>query len=129
MRELARIALRGTEPARDRDHVADLLERLVYGSGTGEPGRSRSIDQLEELWTTCSDASRARGVPRHRGRAVRLHRPHATSFLVVLADYVTELTNHPSWQHEIADRPCGVGTPSPAKIAAHLRTTCSSSLA
>jgi hypothetical protein len=52
MRELARIAMRGAEPSRDR--VAELLERMVY-SDAG-PGRVvLAVDQLEEIWTTCAD--------------------------------------------------------------------------
>ena len=54
MRELVREALRGAD--RDRDRVAELLERVVFD----EPDESRVIlvvDQFEEVWTACTDTA------------------------------------------------------------------------
>ena len=114
MRELARIALRGAEPARDRDRVADLLERLVYGSETG--GRVvLVIDQLEEVWTTCSDATERAAFLDTVAELLDSATP-CSIVLVARADYVAELADHPVLAAAMADATVLVGAPSQAEV-------------
>ena len=54
----ARVALRGRDS--NRDEVADLLERLVARRRDGDAGTVLVVDQLEEVWTTCTDPAERR---------------------------------------------------------------------
>jgi WD40 repeat protein/DNA-binding SARP family transcriptional activator len=114
MRELARVALRGADPSRDRDQVADLLERLVYGDGAA--GRVvLVVDQLEEAWTVCSDETERTAFLDALGDVVDTQ-PHCTVVFVVRADHVGELANQPVLARTMADATVLVGAPTSAEV-------------
>src|SRR5215207_65555 len=112
MRELARVALRGADPGRDR--VADLLERLVYGDSVA--GRVvLVVDQLEEAWTACTDAGE-RAAFLDAVAEIGESDSQCTVVLVVRADYLGELADQPVLAQALADATVLVGAPSEAEV-------------
>jgi WD40 repeat protein/DNA-binding SARP family transcriptional activator len=112
MRELARVALHGADPGRDR--VADLLERMVYGDHVA--GRVvLVVDQFEEAWTACADAGERAAFLDTIAEIVESD-SHVTVVLVVRADYVGELADQPVLARALADATVLVGAPSEAEV-------------
>ncbi len=111
MRELARVGLRGADPNRDR--VADLLGRLVYGdSSTARV--VLVVDQLEEAWTACADPGE-RAAFLDTIVEIGKSDPRCTLVLVVRADYLGELADHPTLAHALGDVTVLVGAPTEAE--------------
>jgi WD40 repeat protein/DNA-binding SARP family transcriptional activator len=112
MRELARVALRGTEPSRDR--VAELLERMVYSDNA--PGRVvLVVDQLEETWTACTDEGERAAFLDAIAELVESDL-QCSVVLVVRADYVAELADQPVLAGALADATVLVGAPTEAEV-------------
>jgi DNA-binding SARP family transcriptional activator len=112
MRELARVALRGADPSRDR--VADLLERMVYGDSAA--GRVvLVVDQFEETWTACADAGERAAFLDALAEIVDSD-SRVTLVLVVRADYVGELADQPVLARALADATVLVGAPTEAEV-------------
>lgn len=112
LRELVRVALRGAEPSDDR--VADLLERMVYSDEA--VGRTVVVvDQLEETWTVCTNAGERAAFLDALAEIVESD-SRCTVVLVVRADYVAELADHPVLAHALADATVLVGEPSEAEV-------------
>jgi DNA-binding SARP family transcriptional activator len=112
MRELVRAALHGAEPGPDR--VADLLERMVYGGK--QAGRVvLVVDQLEETWTVCADAAEWAAFLDAIADLAESDTSCAV-VLVVRADYVASLADHPAISRALADATVLVGSPSAAEV-------------
>lgn len=112
MRELARQAL-GTRPV----EVGDLLAHLIRT----EPGDVATrvvlvVDQLEEAWTACHDAGERTAFLDTLAELASDPRSPVTVVLVVRADYVGELADHPALAQGLTDATVLVGAPTPAEI-------------
>jgi WD40 repeat protein/DNA-binding SARP family transcriptional activator len=112
MRELVREALRGAD--RDRDHVAELLERVVFD----EAGESRVllvVDQFEEVWTACTDAAERASFLDALAEVVG-STSRCTVVLGVRADHVAGLADQPALARAFVDGTVLVGTPTAAEV-------------
>lgn len=110
MRELARVAL----GAHGGD-VGDLLARLLQSDG--EPPRTLVVvDQMEEVWTACSDEGERHAFLDTLAELVSDPRS-ATSVVVALrADYVGEAAEHAGLAALLADGTVLVGSPTSAEV-------------
>ncbi|HET6918271.1 MAG TPA: BTAD domain-containing putative transcriptional regulator, partial [Jiangellaceae bacterium] len=112
MRELVREALRGAD--RDRDRVAELLERVVFD----EPDESRVVlvvDQFEEVWTACTDAAERESFLDALAELVD-STSRCTVVLSVRADHVAGLADQPVLAQALADATVLIGTPTAAEV-------------
>ncbi|MGH9251228.1 MAG: BTAD domain-containing putative transcriptional regulator, partial [Acidimicrobiales bacterium] len=112
MREVVREALRGAE--RDRDHVAELLERVVFD----EPEESRVllvVDQFEEVWTACADAAERESFLDALAEVVG-STSRCTVVLSVRADHVAGIAHQPGLAQALADGTVLVGSPTAAEL-------------
>ena len=112
LRELARVALRGRDS--NRDEVADLLERLVFGDD-GDRGTVLVVDQLEEVWTACTDPAEREAFLDALSDVVESPAP-CRLVLVVRADYLGELAANPVLTGAMADATVLVGAPTEAEV-------------
>jgi WD40 repeat protein/DNA-binding SARP family transcriptional activator len=112
MRELVREALRGAD--RDRDRVAELLERVVFD----EPEESRVVlvvDQFEEVWTACTDTTERESFLDALAEVVD-STSRCTVVLSVRADHVAGLADQPVLAQALADATVLIGTPTAAEV-------------
>jgi WD40 repeat protein/DNA-binding SARP family transcriptional activator len=112
MRELVREALRGAD--RDRDRVAELLERVVFD----EPDESRVVlivDQFEEVWTACTDTAERESFLEALAEVVD-STSRCTVVLSVRADHVAGLADQPVLAQALADATVLIGTPTAAEV-------------
>jgi WD40 repeat protein/DNA-binding SARP family transcriptional activator len=112
MRELVREALRGAD--RDRDRVAELLERVVFD----EPEESRVVlvvDQFEEVWTTCTDTPERESFLDALAEVVA-STSRCTVVLSVRADHVAGLADQPVLAQALADATVLIGTPTAGEV-------------
>lgn len=112
MRELVREALRGAD--RDRDQVAELLERVVFD----EPEDSRVVlivDQFEEVWTACTDTAERESFLDALAEVVD-STSRCTVVLSVRADHLAGLADQPMLAHALADATVLIGTPTAAEV-------------
>ena len=115
MRELARVALRGADPPA-RDRAADLLQRLVYGTGDVATGRLvLVVDQLEEVWTVCADAAERTAFLDALAELVEAE-ALCTVVLVVRADFLGELADQPVLAQAVADATVLVGALTASEV-------------
>ena len=109
MTELARQAL--GEPQVD---AGDLLAGLVRGDDAGTATQTLLVvDQLEEVWTTCSDEAERASFLGVLGELVADARGGVRVVLVVRADYVAHLAEHPALAGSLADDTVLLGTMTP----------------
>ncbi len=112
MRELVREALRGAD--RDRDQVAELLERVVFD----EPEESRVVlvvDQFEEVWTACTDTTERESFLDALAEVVD-STSRCTVVLSVRADHVAGLADQPVLAQALADATVLIGAPTAAEV-------------
>ncbi len=112
MRELVREALRGAD--RDRDQVAELLERVVFD----EPEESRVVlvvDQFEEVWTACTDTAERESFLDALAEVVD-STSRCTVVLSVRADHVAGLADQPVLAQALADATVLIGAPTAAEV-------------
>lgn len=112
LRELARIALVGRE--KNRDEVADLLKQLVFGEDP-DRGTVLVVDQLEEVWTACTEPAEQRAFLEVLSDVVE-SQARCRLVLAVRADYVGELADHPVLTGAMADATVLVGAPTEAEV-------------
>jgi WD40 repeat protein/DNA-binding SARP family transcriptional activator len=116
LRELVRVSMQGRRTS--RDDVADLLAQLVFDEDSGG-GVVLVVDQLEEVWTLCSDPAERRAFLDALSELVTPEPGAGTGCTVVLAlraDYVGELADHPSLARALSDATVLVGAPSEGEV-------------
>jgi WD40 repeat protein/DNA-binding SARP family transcriptional activator len=112
MRELVRVAFRGADA--DQDHVAELLERVVFG----EAAASRVVlvvDQLEEAWTVCPDAAERQAFLDALAEVVESG-SRCSVVLSLRADHVGRLADHPVLARALTEATVLVGAASAAEV-------------
>ena len=111
MRELTRLALHPP-----RTDVGDMLSRLVLAAEDATTDRVvLVVDQLEELWTTCTDDGERAAFLDFLAEAVR-ESDRLSVVLVVRADFVASLADHPELARLVADSTVLVGLPTPDDV-------------
>ena len=111
MKELARSAL-GTA---SRD-VADVLADLVSRVDDDSVRRLVVVDQFEEVWTVCQDASERRQFLDTLSELATDPRSPVTVVLGVRADFLGEAAEHEAFRSLLADGTVFVGPMTPAEI-------------
>ncbi len=112
MRELARVAI-GTR----LQDVGDLLEQMIRSQTSAVDSRTvLVVDQLEEAWTACQDPGERAAFLDTLAELASDPRSPVTVVLVVRADYVGELADHPALARGMADSTVLVGAPTPAEV-------------
>jgi WD40 repeat protein/DNA-binding SARP family transcriptional activator len=110
--ELARAALRGADPG--EADVADLLQRMVFGEQP-EPRVVLVVDQMEELWTVCTDAADRKAFLDAITDLIE-GPPRSTVVVACRADHVPRLAEHESLGRALADSTLVVGAMSAAEL-------------
>lgn len=114
MRELTRQALRSGIPA---SSLGDLLERLVRGEQHDAGQRTViAVDQLEELWTSCSDDVERTSFLDTIADLLQDSTSTVTVVLTVRPDFLGHLAEHPRLAGPLADNSVLVGPPGRAEV-------------
>ena len=114
LRELARQAL----GERSVD-VGDLLSSLVPRAEGGVPDSPQTVlvvDQLEEVWTACTDEAERASFLSVLGELAADERSSVRVVLAVRGDYLARLADEPGLAGPLADNALLVGTLSPAEV-------------
>ena len=114
LRELARQAL----GERSVD-VGDLLSSLVLraeGESPDSPQTVLVVDQLEEVWTACTDEAERASFLTVLGGLAADERSSVRVVLAVRGDYLARLADEPGLAGPLADNALLVGTLSPAEV-------------
>ena len=114
LRELARQAL----GERSVD-VGDLLSSLVLraeGESPDSPQTVLVVDQLEEVWTACTDEAERASFLSVLGELAADERSSVRVVLAVRGDYLARLADEPGLAGPLADNALLVGTLSPAEV-------------
>ena len=114
LRELARQAL----GERSVD-VGDLLSSLILraeGESPESPQTVLVVDQLEEVWTACTDEAERASFLSVLGELAADERSSVRVVLAVRGDYLARLADEPGLAGPLADNALLVGTLSPAEV-------------
>jgi WD40 repeat protein len=114
MRELVRTALHGVDSERDRDQIAQLLERVVF-DGAEQSRVVLVVDQFEEVWTACADGTERQAFLDALVEIVDTT-SRCTVVLGVRADHVASLADQPALAQALTDATVLVGTPTSAEV-------------
>ncbi|MEO8107433.1 MAG: BTAD domain-containing putative transcriptional regulator [Actinomycetes bacterium] len=112
MRELVRVAARGTDVPPDR--AAGMLQRAASGDDVA-PRTLLAVDQLEEAWTAChNEAERAEFLDALAELAS--DDSQCTVVIAIRADHVGRLADQGDLSEQLGDATLLVGVPSPSEL-------------
>ncbi|MDC5698553.1 BTAD domain-containing putative transcriptional regulator [Intrasporangium calvum] len=118
LRELARVALGGRQ-VDVGDVLAQLLSRAGGRDATAEGAAPRTVlvvDQFEEVWTSGADDAQVADFLRVLVDAVDDPAGRVSVVVVLRADYLTAVAEHPELARRLSESTVLVGAPTPDEV-------------
>lgn len=108
MRELTQQVLDSRRP-----DVGETLERLLRNAeGAAENRTLLVVDQLEEVWTACSEESERRAFLDTLAAVLAAPASRTSVVVAIRADYLDRLADHPQLAHVVGEETVLVGAPT-----------------